>query len=51
MGENEVADPNFLVGLRHSRPPHWGGVIGHVPGEDQRKIKGAKEVAKQSGKT
>ena len=46
-----MSNANLPVGFGDRGPPHRGGVISHVPGEDRHNIKAADEVAKRLGKT
>lgn len=46
-----MSDPDLPIRLGNSGTPHRSGVVSHVAGEDERKIKAAQEVVERLGKT
>jgi hypothetical protein len=49
--ENGMTNSNLPIGFGYSRALHRGRTISHEAGTELRKIKAAKEVVKQRGKT
>jgi len=46
-----VTHPDLSIGFGHGRTRHRGGTVSHAAGTELSKIKAAKEVMKQRGKT